>query len=90
MRTLLVAASMLIAGCIAASAGKSKPSEDYANCLISQAAIALFDGPKKIDSDAALDIAYEKCKRPKMNEAEDGVGLDDYVNLIVMKMAGEY
>lgn len=62
----------------------ASPADDYAACLIGQAAVALHKGAK--DADSAQEAAYAVCKEPKLadNEAE---GLSDFVNSQVQALA---
>jgi hypothetical protein len=89
MKTILVAAALLIAAPLFAS-----PSDDYVACLIGQSAVALLkQNPPMTDAEAAQEVAYGFCPEPASvgadpnGEAVEGIG--DYVNLMVERMAAE-
>jgi len=66
---------------------KVDPVDDYVACLIGKAAVALQHGAK--DSTAAQTEAYKHCKEPKSLKDPETEGVSDYVNIMVMSMAGE-
>lgn len=65
-------------------------ADDYAACLIGQAAVALQVQPEKKDASAAMDVAFDKCPEPT-NMPEDVVmdGLIDSVYFTVEKIAAK-
>lgn len=81
MKSALVAAMLLMATPALADA-----DDDYVACLIGRAAVALHSGK---DANAAQDMAYKACPAPPSTGDEADEGLDDYVNLMVERMAAE-
>lgn len=75
---------------IAAEPAFADVADDYAACLIGQAAVALQAQPEKKDAQAAMEIAYDKCPEPKNLPADVEIdGLLDGVIYTVEKIAGK-
>jgi hypothetical protein len=93
MRTVMTKRStllgVLVATALATAASAQSPHEDaYVACLVGQAAVAIH-AQAKPDAKAAQARAYKVCKEPRGLSSVSVEGIGDYVNLLVMSMAGE-
>lgn len=95
MKPLLLAAGLLIAGASWSHADAVQEKiDDYMACMIGQSAVALLAQGGRGDADAAQETAAAICPSPKFsvtaNESEQIYeGLGDYINLMVLRMAGD-
>jgi hypothetical protein len=82
--------AILVVSLLFATPALASPEHDYIACLVGRSAVALSqqDGPK--DAEKAQASAYELCEQPANFAPNTELdGLEDYVNLMVERMAAE-
>ena len=83
MKHALIAALLLFPATAFAS-----PDDDYVSCLVGRSAVALLNDEAKT-AEAAQALAYAACPQPPLPDGIDLDGLEDMVNLMVERMAGD-
>lgn len=83
MKTILIAALLLIS-----SPALASTDDDYVSCLVGRSAVALLNDEAKT-AEAAQALAYAACPQPTLPDDIDLDGLEDMVNLMVERMAGD-
>ncbi len=78
--------SLLIAALLLATPALASPEDDFIACLVGRAAVAL---QTEKDAEKAQQIAYDACEQPELAPDTELDGLEDYVALMVERMAAE-
>jgi hypothetical protein len=82
--------SLLIAALLLATPALASPEDDFIACLVGRSAVALSQQAGVKDAEKAQEVAYGQCEEPaEFAPDTEYDGLQDYVNLMVERMAAE-
>jgi len=79
---------ILLTALLAPGIAWADTEDEYVACVIGHAAVAL-NKMKTKDAGKAQAIAYQRCKAPKGLRGDEQEGMSDFINMQVLRLAGQ-